>query len=131
MKKNEGGAGSLSSSMTSSLKAQYPEQYPATYEPNTDMVREDDDLPEATVVRPLLKNTQLQSRRLKLVYSCTTTTTMSNNRKDAATSSSSLLWNPRAFHSAIYGRGAALVIATIMTDRNGTGSSGRMVVGYN
>jgi hypothetical protein len=128
-KKKDGGSSSSSMTTTTSREARYPEQYPATYEPNTDVVREDDDLPEATLVRPLLKNTQLQSRPLKLVYSCMTTTSSNNNSKDA--SASSPLWNPRSFHSAVDGRGAAVVIATITTDRNGTSTSSRMVGGYN
>ena len=73
---------------------QYPEQYPATYEINDAIVEEDDQLPLAKSVRPLLKNTQLESRPLQLVYDA---------NKDG--------WNPTAFHNSVDGKGAAIVVA--------------------
>ncbi len=97
------------SSKMTSRQARYPEQYPATYELNTDVISGDERLPEAMLVRPLLKNTQLQSRPLQLVYSCTD--------KNAGA------WNPRTFHSAVDGKGAAIVIATAR--------DGKIVGGYN
>jgi len=93
-------------SSSESRQVQYPEQYPATYEVNEEELPEDATIPEAMLVRPLLKNTQLQSRPLQLVYEAT---------KDG--------WNPAAFHKAVDGKGASLVLAT---DRYG-----RFYGGYN
>lgn len=84
-----------SSSSAESRQLQYPEQYPATYETNEEIVPEDEAIPEALLVRPLLKNTQLQSRPLQLVYDA--------NRDG---------WNPRSFHNAVDGKGASVVLAT-------------------
>ena len=83
-----------SSSSSLSRQVQYPEQYPATYELNEVVVDDDDTLKEAQIVRPLLKNTQLESRSLDLVYDA---------NKDG--------WNPKAFHSTVDGKGAAIVLA--------------------
>jgi hypothetical protein len=80
------------SSSTKSREVQYPELYPATYALNSAVV--DDDFAEALVVRPLLKNTQLETRSLDLVY-------------DAEENG----WNPAAFHSAVDSKGAAVVLA--------------------
>ena len=71
---------------SSSREVQYPEQYPATYELNDVALEEDQALPEALLSRPLLKNTQLQSRPLQLVYDA--------NKNG---------WNPGAFHQAVDG----------------------------
>ncbi|VEU38652.1 unnamed protein product [Pseudo-nitzschia multistriata] len=95
-----------SESSESARQLQYPEQYPATYELNILYVEEDANIPEAKLVRPLLKNTQLQSRALQLVYDA--------NRDG---------WNPTAFHSAVDGKGASVIITT---DENG-----RVCGGYN
>ena len=95
-----------SSSSSISREVQYPEQYPATYELNEVVVEEDKWLEEAKIVRPLLKNTQLESRSLDLVY-------------DA----SNCGWNPKSFHSAVDGKGAAVVLART--------SSGLLCGGYN
>ncbi len=84
-----------SSASAESRQLQYPEQYPATYETNEDVVPEDEGIPEALLVRPLLKNTQLQSRPLQLVYDA--------NRDG---------WNPASFHNAVDGKGASVVLAT-------------------
>lgn len=84
-----------SSSSAESRQLQYPEQYPATYETNEEIVPEDEAISEALLVRPLLKNTQLQSRPLQLVYDA--------NRDG---------WNPRSFHNAVDGKGASVVLAT-------------------
>jgi hypothetical protein len=83
-----------STSSSSSRQVQYPEQYPATYELNPVILDEDDGLAEAKLVRPLLKNTQLEARALQLVY-------------DASVNG----WNSRAFHAAVDGKGAAVVLA--------------------
>jgi hypothetical protein len=72
---------------------QYPEQYPATYEMNTDVVEEDENDEIAKLVRPLLKNTQLQNRPLQLVYDA--------NKHG---------WNAAAFHERVDGKGAAIVL---------------------
>lgn len=82
-------------SSSESRQVQYPEQYPATYEINEDVVPEDEAIPEALLVRPLLKNTQLQSRPLQLVYDA---------NKDG--------WNPTSFHNAVDGKGASVILAT-------------------
>ena len=97
---------SSSSSSSAARELQYPEQYPATYEPNDDEVEEDLAIPEALLVRGLLKNTQLQSRPLQLVYDA---------NKDG--------WDPVSFHKAVDGRGASVVLAK---DKNG-----RICGGYN
>lgn len=86
-----------SSSLSSSRMIQYPEQYPATYEMNTNKVDDDDDIIEA-LVRPLLKNTQLEKRSLQLVYNA-------NNNG----------WNTKAFHNAVDYKGAAIVLAKVQT----------------
>lgn len=79
-------------SSVSSRQVGYPEQYPATFELNDAVVPEDDD--DAQLIRPLLKNTQLESRPLQVVYDA--------NRDG---------WNPTAFHQAVDGLGAAIVVA--------------------
>ena len=53
---------------------------------------------EARLVRPLLKNTQLESRPLTVAY---------NAQRDG--------WNPYAFHKLVDGRGAAVVLAKTKT----------------
>jgi hypothetical protein len=82
------------SSSASSRQVDFPEQYPATYQLNDVHVQDDEQLPEAKLVRPLLKNTQLEVRPLQLVYDA---------EKDG--------WNPTAFHRAVDGKGAAIVLA--------------------
>jgi hypothetical protein len=88
-------------------KTKFPEQYPATYEMSNRKVPTDG--PDAALLRPLLKQTQLEERPLELVY-------------DASKNG----WNPQSFHSLVDGKGCALVVAT------GNTSKGRMTVGgYN
>ena len=82
------------SSSSSSRQVDFPEQYPATYEVNESIVKEDSTSSEAQLVRQLLKNTQLESRPLKLVY---------NAQRQG--------WNPEAFHKFADGCGAAVVLA--------------------
>ena len=84
-----------SKSTKSSRQLQYPEQYPATYELNEIQLESDDQCPEAKLVRPLLKNTQLESRALVPAYDA--------NRVG---------WSPSSFHSCVDGKGAAIVVAT-------------------
>lgn len=93
-------------SSTNNRQAEYPEQYPATYELNDSELKEDESLLEAQLVRPLLKNTQLQSRPLQLVF-------------DANCDG----WNPSAFHAGVDGKGAAVVVAKDRT--------GNLYGGYN
>jgi TLD len=71
----------------------FPEQYTATYVLST--VELKSDTAEATLLRPLLKQTMLEQRPLQVVY-------------DAQKHG----WNPDAFHRSVDGRGAALVVAT-------------------
>ena len=80
---------SSSSSSTNSRQIQYPEQYPATYELNDEEIEEDISIPDAKLIRPLLKNTQLQSRPIQIVYDA---------EQDG--------WNPTVFHNAVDGKGA-------------------------
>jgi hypothetical protein len=91
-----------------SREIQYPEQYPATHELNEVQIEQDELIPEALLLRPLLKNTQLQSRPLKLVYDA---------NKDG--------WDPNSFHRAVDGRGAAIVLAKTKDD------DGKVIGGYN
>jgi hypothetical protein len=81
-----------SSSAGSDRQLQYPEQYPATYDISDIKVSSDD--ADAKIVRPLLKQTQLEFRRLRVAY---------NARSQG--------WNPRAFHRAVDGQGAAIILA--------------------
>jgi hypothetical protein len=95
-----------SKSSSSSREVQYPEQYPATYELNIVELEEDEKCPEAKLVRPLLKNTQLESRTLELVY---------NAKRDG--------WDPNSFHAAVDGKGAAVLVAKTR--------EGKLCGGYN
>lgn len=84
-----------SSSSSLSRQVQYPEQYPATYERNEVTLDDDEGRNEAKLMRPLLKHTQLETRALNVVY-------------DASKHG----WNSAAFHTAVDGKGAAVVLAT-------------------
>ena len=74
-------------------RSQWPEQYAATTDEWADPVASDD----ATTrrLRPLLKNTQLESRALRLAY-------------DASVDG----WSARQFHAAVDGLGASVVLAS-------------------
>mmetsp|Transcript_15910 Transcript_15910/g.36569 ORF Transcript_15910/g.36569 Transcript_15910/m.36569 type:complete len:264 (+) Transcript_15910:135-926(+) len=87
-----------------SRKAEFPEQYPATYERSNVLV--DSDGPEAKIVRPLLKQTMMETRPLQVVY---------DSKQHG--------WTPRAFHERVDGKGAAVVLCTC--------SSSLLVGGYN
>mmetsp|Transcript_21937 Transcript_21937/g.43865 ORF Transcript_21937/g.43865 Transcript_21937/m.43865 type:complete len:278 (-) Transcript_21937:1794-2627(-) len=80
----------------------YPESKPATYDllPSGPF----DFSPEA-IVKPLLKQTQLQNRKLKVIY---------NAKKDG--------WDARKFHSKVDGKGASVVLAKVR---------GQWIGGYN
>lgn len=72
----------------------YPESKPATYEllkPGLSF-----EFGPAGLVRPLLKQTQLEKRPLQVAY---------NAKKHG--------WNTRAFHSKVDGKGAAVVLAKV------------------
>jgi len=71
----------------------FPEQYPATKTEWAEPVATDNK--EMAVVRPVLKNTNLESRALKLSFS-------------AARNG----WNAAAFHNAVDRKGGALVVCT-------------------
>ena len=71
----------------------FPEQYPATKTEWADPVATDDR--DMAKVRPLLKNTNLETRSLKLTYDA--------NRNG---------WNANAFHKAVDKLGGGLVVCT-------------------
>ena len=91
---------SSSSSSTSSRQIQYPEQYPATYELNDKEIEEDISIPDAKLIRPLLKNTQLQSRPIQIVYDA---------EQDG--------WNPTVFHNAVDGKGACVIFTKDLKEK--------------
>eukprot|EP00559_Dactyliosolen_fragilissimus_P008445 CAMPEP_0184865318 /NCGR_PEP_ID=MMETSP0580-20130426/17685_1 /TAXON_ID=1118495 /ORGANISM="Dactyliosolen fragilissimus" /LENGTH=322 /DNA_ID=CAMNT_0027364465 /DNA_START=84 /DNA_END=1052 /DNA_ORIENTATION=- len=101
-------------------KRNFPEQYPATYEMSDAMVESDDDDDiddnlnlnrKKSILRPLLKQTQLEMRPLKLVY-------------DA----NQMGWSAQAFHKEVDGKGASIVLAQISTMED---DHYRYVGGYN
>lgn len=79
----------------------YPEGKPATY----DLLPGELGFGPEAVVRPLLKQTQLQNRKLKVVY---------NAKRDG--------WDGRAFHQKVDGMGASVVLAKVR---------GQWIGGYN
>lgn len=82
----------------------FPEQYPATVTEWAEPVAGDDK--EVAKLRPLLKNTNLESRLLRLVYSA-----------------NSHGWRPDAFHAKVDRGGPSLVVCTT--------TSGQVFGGYN
>jgi TLD len=82
----------------------FPEQYPATITEWAAPLATDDK--EMAMLRPLLKNTNLETRALQLVYNA--------NRNG---------WNPTAFHKAVDKKGPSLVVCTT--------TSGVVCGGYN
>ena len=97
----------------SQRRKDFPEQYPATYE-LSEIILESDKTSarEIAVVRPLLKQTMLESRPLQKVY-------------DAGLHG----WNARNFHNKVDGKGAAVVLATYM--ERSSPKVLRFVGGYN
>jgi hypothetical protein len=71
----------------------FPEQYPAVVDEFADPV--DGDSQDVAALRPLLKNTNLESRKLKLTY---------DGNKHG--------WNPTAFHQKVDRLGGGLVVCT-------------------
>ena len=84
-------------------KLQYPEQYPATYELSNVVVTSD--TVDAKLVRPLLKQTQLESRQLRLAYNANSSSSSSSKNQGGGG------WNAAAFHRAVDGQGAAVILA--------------------
>lgn len=72
----------------------YPEGQPATYEMNPNVIPFE--FGEAAFVRPLLKQTQLETRPLKVVYDA---------KRDG--------YDYRKFHSMVDGKGAAVVLCKV------------------
>jgi len=97
----------------SQRRTDFPEQYLATYELNDITLESDVSLTkEAGMIRPLLKQTMLESRALQKVY-------------DAELHG----WDPSSFHERVDGKGAAVVVATY---QESSGSSfSKAVGGYN
>ena len=79
----------------------YPEAKQATYE----LMKGELGFGPENIVRPLLKQTQLENRKLKVVY---------NAKKDG--------FNAQAFHSKVDGKGASVVLAKVR---------GQWIGGYN
>jgi hypothetical protein len=71
----------------------FPEQYPAVVDEYADPL--DGDNKDVAALRPLLKNTNLEFRSLKLTYDA--------NRHG---------WNPTAFHNKVDKLGGGLVVCT-------------------
>mmetsp|Transcript_14304 Transcript_14304/g.33302 ORF Transcript_14304/g.33302 Transcript_14304/m.33302 type:complete len:318 (-) Transcript_14304:243-1196(-) len=74
-------------------RERFPEQYPAVTDEWAEALATDDK--NMAVLRPMLKNTNLESRALKLTYSA--------NRDG---------WNPTAFHKKVDKLGGGLVVCT-------------------
>lgn len=79
----------------------YPESKPATY----DLLPGELGFGPEAIVRPMLKQTQLQNRKLKVIY---------NAKKDG--------WDGRKFHAKVDGMGASVVLAKV---------KGQWIGGYN
>jgi hypothetical protein len=85
----------------------FVENMVATYEMSAVTVPEDAMLKDAELVRPLLKNTQLESRPLQIAYDA---------NKDR--------WDPSSFHRGVDAKGATIIIAREVKE-------GRLFGGYN
>ena len=81
----------------------YPESKPATYDllPSSPL----DMFNPTSIVKPMLKQTQLEKRKLQVIY---------NAQKDG--------WDARSFHKKVDGKGASVVLAKV---------KGRWIGGYN
>jgi hypothetical protein len=89
----------------------FPEQYPATVDQWADPV--EGDSADVAALRPLLKNTNLESRLLRLTYDA--------NRQG---------WNANAFHAAVDRQGAALVVCKSRSGVVAGGYNPKGWVGY-
>ena len=89
----------------------FPEQYPATVDEWATPVEGDD--AEMSKLRPLLKNTNLESRGLRLTYDA--------NRDG---------WDPTTFHSRVDKQGGAIVLCTTKSGLKCGGYNPKGWVGY-
>ena len=89
----------------------FPEQYPATLDEWADPVEGDD--AEMALLRPLLKNTNLEKRNLKLTY---------DGNRDG--------WDPITFHSKVDKLGGAIVYCTTRAGIKCGGYNPKGWVGY-
>ena len=85
-------------------KERFPEQYPAVIDEWADPIPSD--TPEMAILRPLLKNTNLESRALRITYNA--------NQQG---------WSATKFHQAVDKQGGALVVCKT--------TSGLLCGGYN
>lgn len=92
-------------------KERFPEQYPATVDEWADPVASD--TAEMARFRPLLKNTNLETRGLRLTYDA--------NRDG---------WDAAAFHRAVDRQGGALVVCTTRMGVTAGGYNPKGWVGY-
>jgi hypothetical protein len=92
-------------------QTRFPEQYPATLDEWADPVEGDDR--EMSMLRPLLKNTNLERRNLRLTYDA--------NRDG---------WNPVIFHSKVDKQGGAIVLCTTRAGIQCGGYNPKGWVGY-
>jgi len=89
----------------------FPEQYPATLDEWADPVEGDDK--EMALLRPLLKNTNMEYRNLRLTYDA--------NRDG---------WDPEIFHSKVDKQGGAIVFCTTRAGIQCGGYNPKGWVGY-
>ncbi len=89
----------------------FPEQYPATLDEWADPVESDD--ATMAMLRPLLKNTNLETRGLRLTYDA---------NKDG--------WDPAVFHSKVDKQGGAIVFCTTRAGIKCGGYNPKGWVGY-
>lgn len=89
----------------------FPEQYPATLDEWADPVEGDDK--EMALLRPLLKNTNMEFRNLRLTYDA--------NRDG---------WDPEIFHSKVDKQGGAIVFCTTRAGIQCGGYNPKGWVGY-
>ena len=92
-------------------QTRFPEQYPATVDDWATPVEGDD--AEMSKLRPLLKNTNLESRGLRLTYDA--------NRDG---------WDPTAFHSKVDKQGGGIVLCTTKSGLKCGGYNPKGWVGY-
>eukprot|EP00585_Thalassiosira_rotula_P007418 CAMPEP_0196139920 /NCGR_PEP_ID=MMETSP0910-20130528/7023_1 /TAXON_ID=49265 /ORGANISM="Thalassiosira rotula, Strain GSO102" /LENGTH=317 /DNA_ID=CAMNT_0041400711 /DNA_START=23 /DNA_END=976 /DNA_ORIENTATION=+ len=89
----------------------FPEQYPAVLDEWADPVQEDD--AEMASIRPLLKNTNLETRKLRLIYDA--------NRDG---------WDPAVFHSKVDKQSGCVVLCTTRAGIKCGGYNPKGWVGY-
>lgn len=89
----------------------FPEQYPAVLDEWADPVESDD--AEMSLIRPLLKNTNLETRKLRLLY-------------DANTDG----WDPTVFHSKVDKQSGGVVLCTTRAGIKCGGYNPKGWVGY-